>query len=128
MTDAAGFTDEVEIEVNGELAAVSTASGLMVVEVPDPNDPATYTDDGELTSAGGVIFVAAPVGSTVEDAMALLGEPGEVKGPSPAVWGDASADAFAFRAEHPDGPEPLPEGVKGPAEDRMADEVLDPEE
>lgn len=119
-----GVSDSVEVEVNGERVEVDTSSGLEIVAVPDPNDPPRENADGEVEYPGGVLFVAAPAGSSVEEAAALLGDPGEIKGPSSTVWGEDSALAFAYR-EDPETPEPLPEGTKGPAEDRLADEVVD---
>lgn len=125
MSDTSDLGDELIVEHNGEQVAVNQPSGLEPVAVPDPNDPPRYGPDGELEYPGGVLLVAAPVGSTVEEASALLGEPGEVKGPSPTVWGEEHAAAFGMdMAMSVVTPQGDGEPVKGPAEDRMADEVV----
>lgn len=130
-TDAAGITDHVEVELGGRVVAVGTDTGLAIVTVPDPQDP-PRTEGGEVVYPGGVLHVAAPVGCSPEEAAALVGEPGEVKGPSPRVWGEDSAVAFdllqeALAAGQPgvvDTPQGDGEPVKGPGEDFAADEVV----
>lgn len=116
--DATGISDSGVVALNADDGAGFLESAqLQVLRVEDP-------DRGPLT-------VPWPFGEvpTLDEVLATLGEPGEVKGPSAAVWGDESA--AAFNQDQPllgvVTPQGAGEPVKGPAEDRDADEVLDPE-
>lgn len=115
MRDTTSGSDTIDVtDADGNVVARSTSSGLATVAV-------TGAD-------GGVIFVAAPEGATVEEATALLGEPGELKGPSPTVWGDEHAAAFlATDEEAAVAATPQGEGepVKARGENFDAPEVLD---
>lgn len=129
-TDGAGMSDSgVITDGDGGELAVLESSGLIRVCVPDPADPPRFGAEGEVVHPGGILFVAAPEGTTVEQALGMLGEPGEVKGPSARVWGDDHAARFgASDAELAvlDTPQGDGEPVKGPSADFAAEEVIDP--
>lgn len=143
-TEGAGFSDDVTAEVGNdddgyEVVAVNQESGLEIVVVPDPNDPPHLDADGELllngdgtpVYPGGIIHVAAPVGSTIEEAAALLGPPGDVKGPDPEVWGEEHAAAFGVGESLEPGdltPQGLGGEVKGPDPEHWPSETAPPEE
>lgn len=111
-TEGAGIRDGGTADLDSEdggTSAVLESSGLRIVRVE--------------TEGGDVLHVTWPEDDPdpdPADVLASLGDPGEVKGPSVAVWGEdqALADRVPAPAEHP-------RGVRGPAEDFGADEVID---
>lgn len=110
--DPARFTDSGVVVVNGDQVGVLDGAELQVLRVQHP--------------VCGVLHVSWPAGETptLDEVLDTLGEPGGVKGPSAAVWGDEHASAMT----------PLlgvvtPQGdgapVKGPGDGYAADEVVD---